>query len=176
MTNGAILFQFGGLMNLKVALLILGIVLTAACSGNQGSSEVADGKSSLRTAELPADALLDQLGSTSTFTTIRDLYVAGGVNFVTDIVEDNNKVTSCILNLPQSARKVAAYWIPIGTTFPIVKAKIGEDRSFALATEEGDPFVVPRLSCWTLAGDLQPLTVQFLSEALAPTFIVDARQ
>lgn len=160
-------------------LFVMGLVIsiTAACgSGSGGSGSSSGGDESLRTAELPAEALIDQLGPTSTFTTTRDLYVGGGLNFVTDIIEDNTKVSTCVLNLPQSARSVAAYWIPAGTTYPVVKAKIGEDRSFALATEEGDPFVVPRLSCWTLPGDNQELTIQFLRDALAPSFTVDARQ
>ncbi len=163
-------------MKSKIAFFVLGLALTVGCGGSGGSGGAPGGDSSLRTAELPSDALINQLGPTSTFTTSRDLYVASGLNFVTDIVEDNMKVTSCILTLPQSARAVAAYWIPIGTSFPIVQAKIGEDRSFALATEEGDPFDVPRLSCWTLAGDTQPLTIQFLRDAVAPTFSIDARQ
>ncbi len=162
-------------MKSKIAMLVVGLAFTVGCGGG-GSGGGAGGPSSLRTEELPADAMIDQLGSSSTFTTTRDLYVAGGLNFVTDIIEDNSKVASCVLNLPQSARSVSAYWIPIGTTYPIVHAKIGEDRSFALATEDGDPFDVPRLSCWTLAGDTQPLTIQFLRDALAPSFTVDARQ
>ncbi len=164
-------FQFAGFL-----LIGLTFTFTVGCGGSSSGGEGASAQANLRTAELPADALLDQMGPTSSFTTTRDLYVAGGLNFVTDIIEDNSKVASCVLNLPQSARAVSAYWIPAGTSYPIVKTKIGEDRSIALATEEGDPFDVPRLSCWTLVGDIQPLTVQFLRDAIAPSFTVDARQ
>lgn len=129
-----------------------------------------------RAEELSGGALIDQMSSQSTMTTLKDLYVAADTNVVTDIEEDNTLVSNCQLTLPETEKQVAAHWIPAGTKYRVYAGKIGDDRSLALSIEEGEPFEVPRLSCWTIPGDMQPITVEFLKAALAPSFSIDARQ
>lgn len=162
-------------MKSKIALVISVCLVGLVGCGKKGLLGRGD-SAPARAEELAGDALIDQMGSQSTFTTLKDLYIESDTNVITDIEEDNSLVSNCSLTLNEKEKQPAAHWIPAGTSFTVVSSRIGEDRSFALAIEDGDTFSVPRLSCWTLPGDTQPLTISFLRAALAPTFAVDARQ